>query len=524
MSNFDYCDKKENNNITNNKSKIEKAGDEINKQINKSYIFIPKFLNKIAEYIKVKNKINEEKKCIFAEKLRNINQIIYDFIFDMNTSFEIEEKSDNSSSLDDLTLKYYKENKNYYEKFYEQSKQSLDIEINKNENINFKEEYTKSFLKSVKRIFDEFNSLLNSKNENIDLPYFPYSEINADSHIQFFNNIHSLLTSLNNGSIISYSNNFEGIMSQSKIIDIENMSIGSSLFSDFKIKIIESVEEFKTCVEDDISIDFIKLNTKNLNDLSFLNNTNLMYLKRLELRTNNINDISPLKDCSCMNLINLNISHNQLNNDSVEILLNMKLDNLEKLVLFDNKITTVKILKLGEKFKKLTKFHIGKNLLIKKEVIENTEKFNLSESIENLGMSNNFNDCFSNQNNIGLKFFEYISLENIKLLYLNRNDLYSLKCFENNNFNKLELVWLTYNNISDIEEIKYFHNEKNKKTLKGFLLNGNYIRSISDNFIKLLDEKFELNILNISLNPIKLENFKDKIEIIEKKGIRLLNL
>ena len=85
------------------------------------------------------------------------------------------------------------------------------------------------------------------------------------------------------------------------------------------------------------------------------------------------------------------------------------------------------------------------------------------------------------------------------------------------------MVWLTYNNISDIEEIKYFHNEKNKKTLKAFQLNGNKISGISDNFIKLLEE-FELNILNISLNPIDLDKFKDKIEKIEKKGIRLLNL
>ena len=248
-----------------------------------------------------------------------------------------------------------------------------------------------------------------------------------------------------------------------------------------------------------------------------------MHLKRLELRTNYIKDISPLKDCSCGNLINLNISHNQLNNDSIEILLKMKLDNLEKLILFDNKITTIKILKLGEKFRNLKKFHIGKNLLNEKEIIENKDEFNLSQTIENLGMSNNYIDCFSNQKNLDIKFFKYITFENIKILYLNRNDLFLLKVFENNNFNRLEMVWLTYNNISDIEEIKYFHNEKNKKTLSAFLLNGNNISSISDNFIKLL-EQFELNILNISLNPIKLENFKDKIEIIEKKGIRLLNL
>jgi len=201
----------------------------------------------------------------------------------------------------------------------------------------------------------------------------------------------------------------------------------------------------------------------------------------------------------------------------------MKLDYLEKLILFDNKITTVKIFKLGEKFKNLKKFHIGKNLLNEKEIIENKNVYNLSQNLENIGMSINFNDCFSNQKNIELKFFKYITLENIKLLYLNRNELFSLKCFENNNFNRLEMVWLTFNKISNIEEIKYFHNEKNKKTLNAFLLNGNNISSISDNFIKLLD-LFELNILNISLNPIKLENFKDIIEKIEKKGIKLLNL
>ena len=521
MSNSDNYNKKKNNNIISSKKTNRKVEDEINKQINQIYKMIPKLLNKIAEYIKAKNQIYEEAKFItFAEKLRNINQNIYDLNLDMNTSFEIGENKDIfSSSLSyDLPMKYYEENKEYYENFYNQYP---DIEINENEIINCKEEYTKSFLNSVEFLFYEFNYLLNSKNEN--LPYIPCLGSSNDSHIKFIKEIHNLLSSLNMESSISNYNNIEGNMGPRKIIYIKNMSTGIT-FSELKENTIENVDEFTTCIEQGISIDIIKLNTKNLNDLSFLNKTKLMHLKRLELRINNINDISPLKNCSCINLINLNISHNLLNNDSVEILLNMQLNNLLKLKLCDNKITTVKILKLGETFNKLKKFHIGQNLLNKTEIIENIHKFKFSESIENIGMSNNFNECFSNHNNIDLKFFNYITLENIKRLYLNRNDLYSLKCFEKNNFNKLEMVWLMFNHISDIEEIKYFHNINNIKTLKGFHLNGNNISSISDNFIKLLDEIFELNILNISLNPIKLENFKDKIEIIEKKGIRLLNL
>ena len=106
IQNYDYCDNKERNNIINSKTNKEITEDEINKQINKIYLIIPKFLNKIAEYIKGKNKKFEEKKSItFAEKLRNINQNICDFILDTNTSFEIEDKVDDSSSLDDYTLK-----------------------------------------------------------------------------------------------------------------------------------------------------------------------------------------------------------------------------------------------------------------------------------------------------------------------------------------------------------------------------------------------------------------------------------
>ena len=140
-----------------------------------------------------------------------------------------------------------------------------------------------------------------------------------------------------------------------------------SSFSEFNINIIESVEDFYSCKEDAISIDFIKLNTKNLDNLSFLKGSKLIYLKRLELRVNNINDISHWKDCSRINLINLNLSHNQLNNDSIEILLNMKLDNLAKLILFDNKITTVKIFKLGEKFKNLKNFILEKMYWMRKK-------------------------------------------------------------------------------------------------------------------------------------------------------------
>ena len=517
MSIPDIHDKKENNNIINNEEENGQVKNEINKQLYRIYTNLPKLFNKIAEYINGKNQISEEVKFLtFAEKLRNINQKISEFLLDMKTSFQIGEKRGNSSILDDYAEKQYEENKNYYDNFYVHS---FDIKIN--EKINLKEEYIKSFLNSIKYIFEEFYFLLNLKNENI-LPYFSNIGINFESHIEFFNKINNIFNSFSNKSIIKKNDDSQSISAQSKIIDIENMSIGSS-FSEFRINIIESVDQFIICKEDGISIDFIKLNTKNLNDLSFLKDSKLIYLKRLELRANNINDISPLKDCSCINLINLNVSHNQLNNDSIEILLKMNLDNLEKLILFDNKITTVKIFKLGEKFKNLKKFHIGKNLLNVKEIIENKNKYNLSKTIENIGMSSNFNNCFSNQKNIELKFFNFITLENIKILYLNSNELFSLKCFENNNFNRLEMVWLTFNKISNIEEIKYFHNEKNKKTLKAFLLNGNNISSISDNFIELLDQ-FELNILNISLNPIKLENFKDKIEIIEKKGIRLLNL
>ena len=514
MSYSDPYDKKGSFNIINNEEENRQVKDEINKQINGIYTNIPKLLGKISEYIKGKNEISEESKFIgFAGELRDINQKISDLFSDIKISFQIGEKKYNSSFLDDCEQKQYEENKIFYDNFYK----SFD-----NEKKNLREEYIKSFLNSVKFIFEEFIFLLNLKNDNI-LPYFSGNENISESHIEFLNKINKVFGTFTNVKSINRNNDeSENFLSRSNITDIENMSMGSSS-SDFRINIIESVEQYVNYKENGISIDFIKFNAKKLNDLSFLKDSKLIYLKRLELRTNYIKDIFPLQDCSCGNLINLNISHNQLNNDSVEILLNMKLDKLEKLILFDNKITTIKILKLGEKFKNLKKFHIGKNLLNEKEIIENKDKFNLSQTIENIGMSNNFNECFSNQKNINIKFFNYITFENIKLLYLNRNDLFSLKVFENNNFNRLEMVWLTYNNISDIEEIRYFHNEKNKKTLKDFLLNGNKISSISDNFIKLLEE-FELNILNISLNPINLENFKDKIEKIERKGIRLLNL
>ena len=516
MSNSDTHDKNEIIDIINIKEEENRqVKDEINKQINGIYINLIKLFSELTEYIKRKDEIFEESKLvIFSEKLRNINLKISEL--DIKSSFEIGEKKDNSSFIDNYVQKQIEEKKSYYENFY----RNFDNKIK--EKMDLKEEYIKSFLYSVKFIFEEFIFLLNLKIDNI-LPNFSNYEKNFDSHINFFNEINKLFKSFSNLKNLNPNNDeSKSIFQQSSIIDIENMSMGSSL-SEFRENIIENIEQFKICKEDGTSIDIIKFNDKNLNDLSFLKNSKLMHLKRLELRTNNIKDISPLKDCSCANLINLNISHNQLNNDSVEILLKMKLDNLEKLVLFDNKITTIKIIKLGEKFINLKKFHIGKNLLNEKEIIENKDKFNLSPTIENIGMSNSFNDCFYNGKNIDIKFFKYITFENIKLLYLNRNDLFSLKVFENNNFNRLELVWLTYNNISDIEEIKYFHNEKNKKTLKTFNLNGNKISSISDNFIKVL-EKFELTILNISLNPIDLENFKDKVEIIEKKGVRLLNL
>ena len=84
----------------------------------------------------------------------------------MKTSFQIGEKIDNSSILDYYNQKEYEEKKNIYDNFYDNSSSNIKI----NETINLKEEYIKSFLNSVKYIFEEFIFLLNLKNENI-LPY-----------------------------------------------------------------------------------------------------------------------------------------------------------------------------------------------------------------------------------------------------------------------------------------------------------------------------------------------------------------
>ena len=299
MPNSDINYIKESINIINTEEENIHVNQEINKQINRMYIYIPKILSKIIEYIKERNEISEESKFVtFAEELRNINQKIYDFFSDKKTSFQIGEKKNKSSFLDDFEHKYYKENKSYYEDFYN------SFESKTKETINFREEYIKSFLNSVKFIFEEFIFLFNLKNDNI-LPYISKIEINSESHIHFFIKINNLYSSISNPKSINSNNDeSEVILPLSKLVDIENISLGSSL-SDFRINTIENVDQFIISKEDDYSIDFIKLNAKNLNDLSFLKNSKLIYLKRLELRTNNIKDISPLKYCSCENLINL---------------------------------------------------------------------------------------------------------------------------------------------------------------------------------------------------------------------------
>ena len=305
MSYSDPYDKKGSFNIINNEEENRQVKDEINKQINGIYTNIPKLLGKISE---------ESKFIGFAGELRDINQKISDLFSDIKISFQIGEKKYNSSFLDDCEQKQYEENKIFYDNFYK----SFD-----NEKKNLREEYIKSFLNSVKFIFEEFIFLLNLKNDNI-LPYFSGNENISESHIDFLNKINKVFGTFTNVKSINRNNDeSENFLSRSNITDIENMSMGSSS-SDFRINIIESVEQYVNYKENGISIDFIKFNAKKLNDLSFLKDSKLIYLKRLELRTNYIKDIFPLQDCSCGNLINLNISHNQLNNDSVEILLNMK--------------------------------------------------------------------------------------------------------------------------------------------------------------------------------------------------------
>jgi hypothetical protein len=293
---------------------------------------------------------------------------------------------------------------------------------------------------------------------------------------------------------------------------------------------INSIEELRKNINKSNLIYKIEINgektKETMKDFSIFAGKDFSELKVLCLNEIKLKNISNLSSCSCPKLKRVDFECNLIGDDSINAFKNIKPQYIN---LFDNIITSIKILEVIKNNENLKEFYIGKNPLIAKddEIMNcnNINKYHLSQKIEKLGLTNLFDQ----------KTVEFIlnqGIENIKVLYIGSYGFSSFKIFENIVFNKLEALWARGNEdkgyIEDIKEINYggkseIKLSKGKNKLSKDIENGKIepkerIKSESKIFNPM--KKFQLEKLYDISFHYYLHNeclFKFKLDSINKK-------
>ena len=110
------------------------------------------------------------------------------------------------------------------------------------------------------------------------------------------------------------------------------------------------------------------------------------------------------------------MADNQIGNTIIDLLEKLNLPELNYLNLFLNKITSLKIFEIIQKYTKLNLFYIGENKF-KIENPKSSYKFPLS--LEEFGITGNL----EGEN---VEFIKRLGIENLKILYISRNNISNL--------------------------------------------------------------------------------------------------
>ena len=246
-------------------------------------------------------------------------------------------------------------------------------------------------------------------------------------------------------------------------------------------------------------------NFKNLKHLSKRWLKNNCSLIKLTLAENDLNNIKFLKFADLNNLKHLDLSRNKLKDNNIKHLADLKCNKLENLYLHSNRFTDYTIFNLISKKFDLKIFFIGFNRFEKN--IDKLGNCNFS-SLINIGLNYVFNkDTFHNikkfympkiqylhiqKNEINsLYFFKDMKLQNVKVLYLNGNELKNIDIKDLNIFTNLEEIILDSNSIYKVINIEQI---KNMKKLKSFSIEDNNLEQKIKNDLKEM-EKFKENFI-----------------------------
>ena len=445
----------------------------------------------------------EEYKDIEREKekyLDLISEIFTSFFIKINFWFEKE----NFLPFLDIKLK------NWQKKCLDEIGQFyINLNINNNESCNLKD--PKICKRLIKKFLDKINFKLPIEiffvdieniyneymrnyefihNEDDQFVFCVKSQIpsNASSYIREINNLNdnyckdNVKEKLEKGKEIINSidnlNNYKGNTDSIKSIviigdikDIEKKTIDFKNFSDAKLSNLKKI--------------VIKYaNIRNINSLFKNNLESLEIIGFEECKFEEIDKIDYDKLKNCSNLKYVNFYKNGIINTKL-----LELFNNDKL------------------FPKVKSLFIGGNLFNAEKLLELKKKnfiCHLNKNIKEIGISGNFNE----KTNEFIQYFDF----NPKYLYINRNELSSLKVLENYKFERLEEFYATANNITDLNELKYLKS----KTVKIINLKNNPIKSI-DNLEEIIDHFPNLEKLIITFEDYDDIIYKDKIIQIKKK-------
>ena len=430
----------------------------------------------------------------------------------MNFNSFVDGKEDNNECEEEF---HYKSNNNSnlsYSNFYDSS-HSHNNESYKIEDSDNKDKLLRSFIMMINLKLKEFFFLLNS-NYDKNFPNLSFQDFsNIDNQIKILKEVNDIYLKLSkNNEIVkkSYNDNSEKIFYFSNIDEIDNNSF-SSTESGFKLIDITEKKQLDGYINNQntsIYIKSIAIKAENFYNISILEKCDFSYLEKLDLKSNKIIDISPLKSCNLYYLVILDFENNNINNNCIEILKQMKMPKIKNLNLFKNKITSIKIFDILTNFKTMELFYIGENLFDEKEINNNKNKIiYLPDNLEEIGLTNNFNEKTN-------YFINNIILDNIKYLYINRNEFNSLEFLKNIKFNRLETFWAVGNNLKDLKEISFLNN---KKGIKEICLRSNQIENIDEDIFDLLDLFPSLKKLNLYSNPINIKKAQKILNKIEER-------
>ena len=189
-----------------------------------------------------------------------------------------------------------------------------------------------------------------------------------------------------------------------------------------------------------------------------------------------------------------------LTDSCISVIKKLNLPKIKFISLFDSKIASPEIFSSIQNFHSLQKFFIGDNPIDIKKLPDKNIIYNFPPNLIELGISN----IFTKETN---KFIvDNLNLENLKALYVNGDEITSLKMFQNVKFKQLEEFWTRRGKNKDclhsIEEIKYL---QGKKSIKKIILEQNKINDIKE-FVKIENSFPNLELLNIEDNEISQES------------------